>query len=72
MPGSVAIDTSGVFHAKSVHESVRTWSPRRLDTAIFTHGHIDHVFGVDIYEEEAHQQVGAPARHRPRRDCRAL
>ena len=22
-------------------------------TAIFTHGHIDHVFGVDLYEEEA-------------------
>jgi alkyl sulfatase BDS1-like metallo-beta-lactamase superfamily hydrolase len=51
--GLVAIDTSGVFHAKSVHETVRAWSPRRLDTAIFTHGHIDHVFGVDIYEAEA-------------------
>jgi alkyl sulfatase BDS1-like metallo-beta-lactamase superfamily hydrolase len=51
--GLVAIDTSGVFHAAHVHATVRSWSPRRLDTAIFTHGHIDHVFGVDLYEEEA-------------------
>jgi alkyl sulfatase BDS1-like metallo-beta-lactamase superfamily hydrolase len=51
--GLVVVDTSGVFHAKSVHETVRRWTPRRLDTAIFTHGHIDHVFGVDLYEEEA-------------------
>jgi alkyl sulfatase BDS1-like metallo-beta-lactamase superfamily hydrolase len=60
--GLVAIDTSGVFHAKSVHDSVRAWSPRRLDTAIFTHGHIDHVFGVDIYEEEARTNNWAPPR----------
>ena len=39
---------------------VRTWSPRRLDTAIFTHGHIDHVFGVDLYEEEARANGWAP------------
>ena len=51
--GLVAVDTSGVFHAKAVHETVRRWSPHRLNTAIFTHGHIDHVFGVDLYEEEA-------------------
>jgi alkyl sulfatase BDS1-like metallo-beta-lactamase superfamily hydrolase len=51
--GLVAVDTSGVFHAKAVHETIRRWSPSRLDTAIFTHGHIDHVFGVDLYEEEA-------------------
>jgi alkyl sulfatase BDS1-like metallo-beta-lactamase superfamily hydrolase len=51
--GLVVVDTSGVFQAKSVHETIRSWSASRLDTAIFTHGHIDHVFGVDLYEEEA-------------------
>ncbi len=51
--GLVVVDTSGVFQAKSVHETMRRWSASRLDTAIFTHGHIDHVFGVDLYEEEA-------------------
>lgn len=51
--GLVAVDTSGVFHASIVHESVRAWSSAPLHTAIFTHGHIDHVFGVELYEEEA-------------------
>ena len=60
--GLVAVDTSGVFHAEHVHETVRTWSPRRLDTAIFTHGHIDHVFGVDLYEEEARTNGWEPPR----------
>jgi alkyl sulfatase BDS1-like metallo-beta-lactamase superfamily hydrolase len=60
--GLVAVDTSGVFHAKHVHETVRGWSARRLDTAIFTHGHIDHVFGVDLYEEEARTNGWEPPR----------
>jgi len=60
--GLVAVDTSGVFHAKGVHETIRGWSASRLDTAIFTHGHIDHVFGVDLYEEEARTNNWAPPR----------
>jgi len=60
--GLVVVDTSGVFHAKGVHETVRRWTPRRLDTAIFTHGHIDHVFGVDLYEEDARTNGWAPPR----------
>ena len=28
----------------------------RLNTAIFSHGHIDHVFGVGVFEEEASSQ----------------
>ena len=60
--GLVVVDTSGVFHAQAVHATIRSWSPRRLDTAIFTHGHIDHVFGVDLYEEEARTNKWAPPR----------
>jgi glyoxylase-like metal-dependent hydrolase (beta-lactamase superfamily II) len=60
--GLVVVDTSGVFHARAVHETLRRWSPSRLDTAIFTHGHIDHVFGVDLYEEEAATNGWAPPR----------
>jgi len=60
--GLVVIDTSGVFHARSVHDTLRAWSSSRLDTAVFTHGHIDHVFGVDIYEEEARTNGWAPPR----------
>ncbi len=60
--GLVVVDTSGVFHAKGVHDTIRKWSASRLDTAIFTHGHIDHVFGVDLYEEEARTNGWAPPR----------
>ena len=60
--GLVVVDTSGVFHAKAVHETMRRWSSARLDTAIFTHGHIDHVFGVDLYEEEARINGWSPPR----------
>jgi alkyl sulfatase BDS1-like metallo-beta-lactamase superfamily hydrolase len=58
--GLVVVDTSGVFHAQSVHDTIRGWSPRPLHTAVFTHGHIDHVFGVDLYEAEAREH-GWPA-----------
>ena len=60
--GLVVVDTSGVFQAKSVHETMRRWSASRLDTAIFTHGHIDHVFGVELYEDEARTNGWAPPR----------
>jgi alkyl sulfatase BDS1-like metallo-beta-lactamase superfamily hydrolase len=60
--GLVVVDTSGVFQAKPVHETIRRWSASRLDTAIFTHGHIDHVFGVDLYEDEARTNDWAPPR----------
>jgi alkyl sulfatase BDS1-like metallo-beta-lactamase superfamily hydrolase len=58
--GLVMVDTSGVFHASRVHDTIRNWSSSPLHTAVFTHGHIDHVFGVDLYEEDA-RTSGAPA-----------
>lgn len=51
--GLVVIDTSSPFMCGKVHEALRSWSPDRLDTAVFTHGHVDHCFGVDLYEAEA-------------------
>ncbi|HEY7440118.1 MAG TPA: alkyl sulfatase dimerization domain-containing protein [Acidimicrobiia bacterium] len=51
--GLVMIDTSSELFCKHVHESVRGWSTDRLDTAVFTHGHVDHCFGVDLYEDDA-------------------
>ena len=51
--GLVLVDTGSVFYAKSVHEQVRRWSAERLHTAVYSHGHIDHVFGVPVWEEES-------------------
>ncbi|MCL4422026.1 MAG: MBL fold metallo-hydrolase [Actinobacteria bacterium] len=51
--GLVLVDTGSAPLAASVKAEIRRWSPERLNTAIYSHGHIDHVFGVGPYEEEA-------------------
>ncbi|MEY2470659.1 MAG: hypothetical protein QOF21_3357, partial [Actinomycetota bacterium] len=51
--GLLLVDTGSSFLAAQVHATVRTWRATPLHTAVFTHGHVDHVFGVPIYEEEA-------------------
>ena len=61
----VLIDTGSPFTADSIHEQVRAWSRVPVSTAIYTHGHIDHVFGVGPFEAEgpvrviAHENVPA-------------
>src|SRR5688572_22864210 len=51
--GLVLVDTGSRPLARAVHEQVRTWTADRLHTAVYSHGHIDHVFGVPVFEEEA-------------------
>jgi glyoxylase-like metal-dependent hydrolase (beta-lactamase superfamily II) len=58
--GLVMVDTGSSFLAAKVRETLRTWTPALLHTAVFTHGHIDHCFGVDLYEAEATDHA-APA-----------
>ena len=52
----VLVDTGSAPLARVVHDDIRTWSPARLHTAVYSHGHIDHVFGVPVWEEEAAAQ----------------
>ncbi len=58
--GLVLVDTGSLPLASVVHDDVRSWSASRLNTAIYSHGHIDHVFGMPVWEEEARAQ-GWPA-----------
>jgi alkyl sulfatase BDS1-like metallo-beta-lactamase superfamily hydrolase len=51
--GLVLVDTGSSFVAGAVHEALRGWTPLRLNTAIYSHGHIDHVFGVGVWEDES-------------------
>src|SRR5580693_341348 len=51
--GLVLVDTGSAPLAQIVHDDIRTWSPDRLNTAVYSHGHIDHVFGVPVWEQEA-------------------
>lgn len=45
------VDVSSGFHGKAVHELVRSWTTAPLRTAIYTHGHVDHVGGIRWFEE---------------------
>jgi alkyl sulfatase BDS1-like metallo-beta-lactamase superfamily hydrolase len=54
--GLVLVDTGSSFLAGTVHDNVRTWNAAGLHTAVFTHGHIDHCFGVPIYEAESKEK----------------
>ena len=55
------IDTGSVIYAQQVHDvGAQLDRRRRCDTAVYTHGHIDHCFGVPAFEAEP----GAPAGRR--------
>ena len=56
--GLVLVDTGSFLLARQVHLAVRAVTKKPLHTAVYTHGHVDHCFGVDLYEEEQ----GSPAR----------
>ena len=51
--GLLLVDTGSASLAAQVHRTLRTWSPRRLHTAVYSHGHIDHVFGVPVWAAES-------------------
>ncbi len=51
--GLVMVDTGSPFTAAKVHAEVRAWSTKPLHSAVYSHGHIDHVFGVGPFDEEA-------------------
>ena len=48
----VLIDAGGILAAGKVHRALRDWSDSPLDTAVYTHGHVDHVFGVPMFDAE--------------------
>ena len=50
--GLVLIDTGSFLFSRDVKAQLRTYSKRPLHTAVYTHGHVDHVFGVELYEAE--------------------
>jgi glyoxylase-like metal-dependent hydrolase (beta-lactamase superfamily II) len=51
--GLVLVDTGSALVAEQVHGILRGWSTGRLHTAVYSHGHIDHVFGVPVWEAES-------------------
>lgn len=60
--GLVLIDTGSALVGPAVRDVVRAWSKAPAHTAVYTHGHIDHVFGIKRFDAEA-DEAGRP---RPR------
>jgi alkyl sulfatase BDS1-like metallo-beta-lactamase superfamily hydrolase len=60
--GLVFVDTGIFFMARTIHSSIRAWSAAPLKAAVYSHGHVDHVFGTGPFEEEASER-GWPAPH---------
>lgn len=52
--GLVMLDTGGQFDVDTLYEEVRKWRPTNpLLAAIFSHHHVDHVFGTARFDREA-------------------
>ena len=58
--GLVLFDSGSTALSERVHDELRSWSDAPVATVVFTHGHIDHVFGVERYEAD-NAAGGAPA-----------
>ncbi|MFF7241804.1 alkyl sulfatase dimerization domain-containing protein [Streptomyces collinus] len=62
----VLFDTGNPWAAGELHQAVRAWSRLPVTTAVFSHGHIDHVFGMGPFDAEdaprptvlAHERIG--------------
>jgi alkyl sulfatase BDS1-like metallo-beta-lactamase superfamily hydrolase len=55
--GLCLVDTGSAVVADAIHDAVRSWSTERATTAVYTHGHIDHVFGTKAFEAEGPMRV---------------
>ena len=52
--GLVMLDTGAQRDAEPLHAAVRRWRPdAALVSAVFSHHHVDHIFGVAPFEREA-------------------
>jgi alkyl sulfatase BDS1-like metallo-beta-lactamase superfamily hydrolase len=60
--GLTLFDVSHALFAPRAFEQLREWSSDRLDTVVYTHGHVDHVTGAQVFEAGAAGQSGAPLR----------
>ncbi len=53
----VMLDTGAVTDTNALHEAVRKWRPATpLAAAVFSHHHVDHIFGVGPFEREADEK----------------
>ena len=54
--GMVIVDTGSFWDSRLRFEAIRAKIESPLNTAVFSHGHTDHVFGMNHYIEEAKEK----------------
>jgi alkyl sulfatase BDS1-like metallo-beta-lactamase superfamily hydrolase len=55
--GLVMLDTGAVNDTRQLYDEVRKWRPDApLRAAVFSHHHVDHIFGVGPFEAEAREK----------------
>ena len=55
--GLVLVDTGSFMLADPTRARLRQVTKRPVHTAVWTHGHVDHCFGVDLYERDSGRRV---------------
>src|SRR5215469_1924118 len=60
--GLVLIDTGGYFNQDATVKLIRQFSPDRVNTAIYTHGHVDHACGMPAIVADAQKSNRARPR----------
>jgi alkyl sulfatase BDS1-like metallo-beta-lactamase superfamily hydrolase len=60
--GLVLFDVGSAPLGAQVFGSVRDWATDRVHTAVFTHGHLDHVMGIGRFDDEARDKGWAAPR----------
>ena len=69
--GLLLVDTGNQVMAAGNHERIRGWNAERLGTVVYTHGHIDHVFGMaPVRGGGARRTAGSRPTSSPTSSCR--
>ena len=58
--GLAVIDTSLSVFAPGARDHLRQWKSQPVSAIVYTHGHVDHVGGAEVFVEDAQEQ-GHPA-----------
>ena len=61
--GLVVFDVSHHLSAPTVLGALREWTASPVDTAVYTHGHVDHVTGAQAFDADAAARGARPIRY---------
>ena len=60
--GLVVFDSGSVQTARKIYDTLRAWDNSPIHTIIITHGHVDHVMGLPLFDAEAKARNHPPIR----------